>query len=301
MRRTDINRSAEMEVFVHVVERGGFSAAARMLEMMPSTVSKLIARLERRLGARLINRSTRQFVLTPEGVQFYERSRAILADMDDAERGAAIAVEATGLLRVNTSASYGTHVLSHILPDFLRRYPAITLDIAYTDNVVDILQERADVAVRAGPLQSSSLVARKLGDTAMVIVGSPDYLRRFSTPSHPSQLDQHNCLGLGYQRGMRGWPFRLENEIVSVVPAERVQASDGEGLRQLVVNGSGLARFAGFTVRDDIASGCLVPVLEDFNPGDREAFHAVHVGKGGPLPSRVRAFLDFLAEQGRVS
>lgn len=301
MARSEINRSGEMEVFVQVVEQGGFSAAARICRMTPSAVSKLVARLETRLGARLVNRSTRAFQLTPEGCGFYERASRILADIEDAERSAGAGEQPVGRIRLNTSASYATYILAPILPEFLERYSNVTLDLVQTDLVVDLLAERTDVAVRAGPLKSSSLVARKLGDTAMMIVGAPAYLDRFGEPKTIEDLDAHNRLGFGYVRTVDGWPLRKNGETIIVPVAGRVQASDGEALHQLTLSGSGLARLAAFTVRDDIAAGRLVPVLEHINSGDRETFHAIHVGQGGPLPSRVRALLDFLAERGRVS
>jgi DNA-binding transcriptional LysR family regulator len=300
MARAEVNRSGEMEVFVRVVERGGFSAAARACRMTPSAVSKLVARLEVRLGARLVNRSTRALQLTPEGCSFYERATRILADIEDAERNAGAGEQPVGRIRLNTSASYATHILAPILPDFLDRHPGITLDLVQTDTVVDLLAERTDVAVRAGTLKSSSLVARKLGDTAMVIVASPAYLARFGGPKTMEDLDHRNRLGFGYVRNVDGWPMKKGTETVVVPVAGRVQASDGEALRRLALAGVGLVRLAAFTVRDDIAAGYLKPVLEDLNPGDREAFHAIHIGQGGPLPSRVRALLDFLAEFGRV-
>lgn len=301
MARAEINRSGEMEVFVCVVERGGFSAAARACRMTPSAVSKLVARLEARLGTRLVNRSTRAFQLTPEGCTFYERATRILADIEDAERNAGAGEQPVGRIRLNTSASYATHILASILPEFLDRYPGVTLDLVQTDLVVDLLAERTDVAVRAGPLKSSSLVARKLGDTAMVVVGSPAYLARIGEPKTIEDLDHHNRLGFGYVRNVDGWPMKKGGETVVIPPVGRVQASDGEGLRRLALGGVGLARLAGFTVQDDIEAGRLMPVLEHLNPGDREAFHAIHIGQGGPLPSRVRALLDFLAERGKVS
>jgi len=301
MPRADINRSREMEVFVRVVEHGGFSAGSRACRMTPSAVSKLVARLEARLGARLVNRSTRAFQLTAEGCAFYERATRVLADIEDAERIAGAGVEPVGRIRLNTSASYATHVLAPILLEFLERYRRVTLDLVQTDLVVDLLAERTDVAVRAGPLKSSSLVARKLGDTAMVIVGAPSYLERFGVPKTIEDIERHNRLGFGYVRTVDGWPLRKKGETVVVPTTGRVQASDGESLRHLALSGCGLARLAGFTVRDDIAAGRLVPVLERLNPGDREAFHAIHIGQGGPLPSRVRALLDFLAERGKVS
>ncbi|WP_343545824.1 LysR family transcriptional regulator [Sphingomonas paucimobilis] len=301
MPRSEINRSGEMEVFACVVERGGFSAAARACRMTPSAVSKLVARLEARLGARLVNRSTRAFQLTPEGCAFYERATRILADIMDAERNAGTGEQPVGRIRINTSASYAAHILAPILPEFLGLYPGVTLDIVQTDAVVDLMAERTDVAVRAGPLKSSSLVARKLGDTAMIVAAAPAYLDRFGKPQTRDDLGRHNCLGFGYARTVDGWPIR-QGEGTAIVPAVgRVQASDGEGLRHLALSGVGLARLAEFTVRADIAAGRLVPVLEHLNPGDREAFHAIHIGQGGPLPSRVRALLDHLAERGRVS
>ncbi|UPA27218.1 LysR family transcriptional regulator [Shinella oryzae] len=295
------NRSGEMEVFVRVVELGGFSPAARAEKMTPSAVSKLISRLETRLGARLLNRSTRQLLLTPEGCAFYERATRILADIEDAERAAGAGEQAMGRVRINTSASYFNHILAPVLPDFLARHPGVTLDITQTDAVVDLLAERADVAIRAGPLKSSSLIARKLGETALTIVAAPAYLERCGEPRSVAELDAHTRLSFGYVRAIDGWPL-LEDAKTIVVPATgRVQASDGEGLRRLALAGVGLARLTSFTVREDIAAGRLSPVLEHLNPGDKEAFHAVYVGQGGPLPSRVRVVLDFLTQHARVN
>ena len=167
--------------------------------------------------------------------------------------------------------------------------------------MVDLVAERADVAIRAGPLKSSRLVARKLGETALMIVAAPSYLDRWGQPRSIGDLDAHNCLGFGYARAVDGWPLRGNDGTVVVPATGRVQASDGEGLRHLALSGVGLARLAAFTLREDIAAGRLVPVLGDLDTGEREPFHAVYVGQGGPLPSRVRALLDFLAANGRVS
>ena len=236
--------------------------------MTPSAVSKLIARLEARLGARLVNRSTRKLLLTPEGCDFYERATRILADLEEAERNASTGEQPVGRIRVNTSASYGTHVLASALPVFLARHPGVTLDIVQTDLVIDLLAERTDVAVRAGPLKSSSRVARKLGETAMTIVAAPSYLEKFGEPKAIADLERHNRLGFGYARTVEGWPLKDKGEIVIVPTVGRVQASDGEALRHLVLSGVGLARLAAFTVCNDIEAGRLLPVLEQYNPGD---------------------------------
>ncbi|TAA59990.1 LysR family transcriptional regulator [Shinella sp. JR1-6] len=301
MGRSEVNRSGEMEIFARVVELGGFSPAARAAGMTPSAVSKLIARLEARLGARLLNRSTRQLQVTPEGCAFYERAKRILADLEDAERAAGLGEQPVGRVRINTSASYATHVLAPLLPEFLALHAGITLDIILTDAVVDLLAERTDVAVRAGPLKSSSLIARKLGETQLVVVAAPAYLSRCGEPRTIAELQAHNRLGFGYTRAVDGWPLRENGKAVIVPATGRIQASDGEALRHLALAGVGLARLSAFTVRQDIAAGRLVPVLGHLGAEEKEAFHAVYVGQGGPLPSRVRALLDFLAERGKVS
>jgi len=300
MSRNEVNRFGEMDVFVRVVDMGGFSAAARTLRMTPSAVSKLMARLETRLGTRLLSRSTRTLQLTPEGTAFYESSLRILADLEEAERGAGAAEQPAGRIRLNTSASYGTHILTPLLPEFLARYPAITLNVVQTDAIVDLYAERTDVAVRAGPLKNSSLLARKLGATRMMIVASPDYLKRHGTPLNANDLEAHNRLNFCYRRTVEGWPLLEGNKLVSVPVSGNLLASDGEALRQMAVAGVGMTRLSVFTVREDLAAGRLVPVLEAQNPGDLEDFHAVFSGQGGYLPARVRVLLDFLAERGRV-
>jgi DNA-binding transcriptional LysR family regulator len=291
------NRLAEMEVFVAAAERGGFTAAARALSMTPSGVSKLIARLETRLGARLFNRSTRKLQLTSEGAAFFDRCKTILAQIEEAERCAGADEAPVGLVRVSVNVPVGTHLLLPCIQPFLARYPEVALDIALTDRVVDLLDERTDVAVRSGPLPDSSLRARKLGTTRMMIVASPEYLSRRGEPQVPKDLSGHARLGFSYARAVKGWPLRVDGKIVSVPVDGPVQISDGEALRRLVLEGVGMARLAHFQVRDDIEAGLLVPVLEPYTAHDSEDIHAVFVGDGGPVPRRVRAFVDFLADR----
>jgi DNA-binding transcriptional LysR family regulator len=297
MARQDINRSGEMEVFARVVELGGFSAAARAFRMTPSAVSKLVARLEARLGVRLINRSTRKLQLTPEGTAYYDRSIRILDDIDTADREAAAGATPRGRVRINTSVPFGLHWLLPLLPGFLKLHPGVSVDVALTDTVVDLLEERADIAIRVGPLRESRLLARKLGESRMVVVAAPAYLAEYGTPRTPSDLSKHNMLGFCFSKQIDGWPFRDgKGGIVSIPPSGNVLVSDGEAMQRLAVAGAGLARLARFHIAADIAAGRLMPVLEDFNPGDLEPIHAVFVGHGGQLPARVRALLDYLVE-----
>ncbi len=300
MARLDINRSGELEVFVRVVETGSFSAAARDFHMTPSAVSKLVARLESRLGSRLLTRSTRQLSLTNEGRTYYERGMCVLADLDDIERNVASQSAPRGRVRINANFAFGYHFLLPLVPLLTELLPDVTLDITLTDEVIDVLGQRTDIAVRAGPMKSSNLVARKLGATRMVIVGAPGYLQRRGVPDSPEALKQHNLLTANYVRSMSGWPLQEAERIFRIATAGNVQASDGEALRRLALDGAGLARLAAFRVRDDIAEGRLVAVMEAFNPGDLEEVHAVFVGQDGYVPLRVRAVLDFLVEHVRV-
>ncbi|MDB5621261.1 LysR family transcriptional regulator [Tardiphaga sp.] len=297
MSRLDVNRSGEMEVFVRVVELGGFSTAARTFRMTPSAVSKLVARLEARLGVRLINRSTRKLQLTPEGAAFYERALRILDEMATAEREAAVGATPSGVLRVNTSVPFGLHRLLPLLPGFAKRFPGIRVEVSLTDTVVDLLEERADVAIRVGPMRQSRLLARKLGESAMVVVAAPIYLAERGTPQTPAELADHNLLGFCFTKQIAGWPFRDgSGGVVTVQPAGNALVSDGEAMRHLAIAGAGVARLTRFHIAPDIEAGRLLPLLENFNPGDLEAIHAVFVGHGGQLPARVRALLDYLVE-----
>lgn len=294
MARWDINRLAEMEVFVRVIELGNFSATARDFRLTPSAVSKLLTRLETRLQARLLNRTTRRLTPTPEGHAFYEQCVRILADVEDAERNTSGKGEPRGNLRVSASVPFAHGVLLPLVAGFLQRYPGITLDIVLTDHVVNLVEERTDVAIRHGALENSRLVARKLGETRMIVVVAPTYIERHGQPSTPQDLSHHNRLDFGYTRTLKGWPFCVEGVQWRVSPEGNLSASDGEALRQLALAGIGLARLDEFQVVDDIVAGTLVPVLQAFNPGDTDPVHAVFLGQGDQMPLRVRVFLDYL-------
>ncbi|MER8369057.1 LysR family transcriptional regulator [Mesorhizobium sp. M1348] len=302
MARPEINRSGEIEVFVRVVEAGSFSAAARALRMTPSAVSKLIARLEARLGARLVSRSTRKLQLTPEGAAFFDSGVRILADMAAAEREAAAGAAPRGRLRINSYVPFGQHRLIPLLPRFLERYPEISVDLVLTDDVIDLMEERADVAIRAGPLGESRLVARKLGQSRVVVVAAPSYLEARGTPKTPADLDRHNRMGFRFVRHLEGWPFiDAAGKPTTLSIIGNTLVSDGEAMRLVALSGAGIARLARWHVEADIAAGRLLPLLEEFNPGDEELTHAVYVGQGKHLPARVRAFLDFLVETVRLT
>jgi DNA-binding transcriptional LysR family regulator len=295
--RPEVNRSGEMEVFVRAVELGGFSLAARALRMTPSAISKLVARLERRLGARLINRSTRKLLLTSEGQAFLERAHRVLADLDEAERAVTAGAVPRGLVRVNCNVPFGLHRLLPLVPRFTAAHPEVRLDIALTDRVIDLMDQRADVAIRVGSMRPSQLMARKLGQSRMAVVAAPTYLARRGVPQTPYDLDAHNCIAFNFARHVDEWSFVVDGTRVSLPARGDVVAGDGEISRRLALAGQGVTRLSLFHIRPDIKAGRLVPMLEAYNPGDVEEVNVVYVGHGGRLPARVRALIDFLAEE----
>lgn len=288
------NRAAEMAVFVRVIEAGDFSSAARALGLSPSAVSKLVARLEARLGTRLLRRSTRRLALTSEGEAFHARATAILAEIEAAEREAGGASLPAGRVRIASSASYVAHVLAPLLPDFLMRYPDIAVDIVQSDAISDLVADRTDLAIRAGPLRDSRLIARSLGETALIVVAAPAWIARHGAPATAEAFAAHDRLGFSYPRAAGDWLHPAGNT------ADRVRVNDGEGMRRLALAGVAPARLAGFTVRDDLTAGRLVQLLADAIPPATEAFHAIYVGRSDTLPQRVQVLLDELTARGRV-
>lgn len=298
MSRQNVNRAFEMEVFAAVVAAEGFTAAAEPLGMTASAVSKLIGRLEGRLGVKLLHRTTRKLLPTPEGSAFHERCLRILDDIDCAEHEAAQARSPRGRVRINSHVAFGVHYLLPRLPAFLERYPDVQLDVALSDAVVDLLDDRSDVAIRTGPMPDSRLTQRRLGASGRVVVASPAYLQRAGTPRQPQDLRQHRRLGFGYTRHVDAWPFTdRHGTAIAIPPSGQLRLGDGESMRQMTLAGLGVARLARFHVDADLEAGRLLPLLEDHNPGDVEEIQAVFVGPGRHVPSRVRVLLDYLGEE----
>ncbi len=291
------NRIGEMDVFVQVAELQSFSAAGRKLRLSPSAVSKLITRLEERLGTRLLVRTTRALQLTPEGEIYLERSRRILSDIEETERAVAAGGAAVprGRLRVSTSVAFGVRYIVPLVPDFLNLYPEVDLDLALNDGIIDIVGERADIAIRSGALRDSSLKARKLLESRRIIVASPDYLKREGIPETPDDLERHNCLTFSFRAAAAEWPFRdpQSGDRFARPIFGNFETNNGPTARSLCLAGLGLARVGQFHVQPDIDAGTLLPVLEAYNPEDIELIHAVYPGHEH-LAARIRAFIDFL-------
>lgn len=288
------NRAWEMQVFVRVAECGSFSEAARQLLMTPSTVSKLIGRMEDRLGVRLVERSTRRLSLTEEGRVFHERSTSVLAELDNIEQEVSHGgVSAGGTVRINASVAFGVLGIEPFLPEFWRLYPNIVVDLSLSDEIIDLYLDRTDIAFRVGSLTDSNLIARKIGTARRMIVAAPDYLEDHGTPCTIGDLDRHNCLGFNFHRAAPIWPLRDGGRIVDRMVGGCLLANNGETVRRMVLAGVGLGRLADYHVRRDIEAGRLTEVLADAGHGDAEDVHALYSG-GLRMPYRVRVFLDFM-------
>lgn len=292
-----MDRSAEMTAFVRSVETGGFSAAAREMGLTPSALSKLVTRLEDRLGARLLQRTTRRLHLTPEGEAFYLRSRRILAEMDEAEAEVVDAgVHPQGLLRMHCGSAFGMHQLAPAVPRFLERYPQVELDITISDDPLAAVEEGVDLAIRIGALDESSLVARRICSLERVICAAPSYLAQHGTPRTPDDLHQHNCLWITSLPVLRRWPFDTDDG-VRVVPIDgNVVANNAETVLQLAVAGVGITRLTDVIVGDAIGRGDLVPILNDWHHVEPVPLYATYPS-GRHLSPRVRAMVDFLVER----
>ncbi|WP_247887109.1 LysR family transcriptional regulator [Azospirillum sp. SYSU D00513] len=282
----------DMTVFVRVVETGSLSAAARALNLSLAVVSRKLARLEERLGVRLINRSTRSLALTEEGASFHARCARILAEIEEAElevtRGRH---EASGLLRVTATVAFGRRRLAPLLQEFRALHPGLQIQLDASDTIVNIVDAGYDLAVRFGALADSSLVARPLAANVRVICGAPSYLDRRGRPAEPEDLLSHDCIVFG-EPPLDHWSF-ADGRTVRVRGA--LITNDGELAHGWALQGAGLVLKSIWDVRDDIAAGRLETVLPH-RPLPASPIHAVYP-HSRHAAAKVRLCVDFLAER----
>lgn len=292
------DRFFEMRAFQAVAETGRFTTAATALGVSQAFVSRTIAQLEARLGATLINRSTRRMSLTEEGGVFLERCKRVLADLEDAERAVASPhAEPTGTLRVSAAVAFGQDQIVPLLPKLMTRYPRLEVRLSLSDRFVDLIEANIDVAIRLGRLADSSLIARKIGNLNRIVVASPSYVALHGSPDCPDDLLAHNCLLWDEAHDhLNRWPFLVDGKASHVKVRGRLSANNGHSLYQLALQGFGIMRLAEHLALPAIHEGRLVPLLQSFQHRDATAIHALHVRTASTAP-RVRAFVDFLVEE----
>lgn len=290
-----MDRVREMEVFAQVAASGSLSAAARVLGLSVGAISKHLAALEGRLGARLLLRTTRSLSLTDEGAAFLPRVRLLLSDLAEAEAVvAADEASLSGFLRVTASAGFGRTHVAPLAAEFLRRHPKLRLHLLLTDTILDVVEENVDVALRFGVLADSALVARRLASNWRVVCASPDYLDRAGCPITPVELAHHECLVIG-DGNERVWSFIGPDGETSVRVGGRLASNNGEVVHAWARDGLGLVLKSVWDVEGDLAAGRLVPVLEQWRTPDT-ALHAVSPAARASAP-RVRRFVDFVAAE----
>ena len=285
------DRFTAMTYFVHIVERGSLSAAARELGKTLPALSRSLRALENRLGARLLTRTTRAISLTEFGQQYYEHCRRILRDIEEAESLASEAGRvAQGLVRVTAPLLLGRLHVAPLAAPFLAAHPRVQIDLHLTDSIVAMVDDGIDLSIRVGDLQDSSLVAIPLGYIGRVLCAAPRYWAAHGKPAHPQDIKQHQCLTFRGLQQERGWLFNVAGEERYWPIHTAFYCNDGSAVISVACDGGGIAQMMSYQVAADIATGKLSSVLDEFAPHPLPV-HAVYPG-GRLLPAKVRALLD---------
>jgi len=282
----------ELAVFTYVVEHGGFTAAAEATQLPKSNISRRIASLEKRLGVRLLERTTRKVHVTEIGDIYYRHCRRMLDEADDADLYVEQAMESPrGTLRVSATVNVGQHLIAPMTAEFMARYPEVQFELVWTNRLIDVIDEGFDLTIRIGALQDSSLVARGLGQWSLIPYASAEYLEARGLPQKPEDLRDHDCLVMSDMRGSNQWTLSAGNITEQVVINPRASVNDFDTLRRMVADGGGIAILPSYMHFGDYHNR-LVRVLGDWT-GRLTELHAIFPSRRGATP-KVRAFLDFL-------
>ena len=285
----------ELQAFVSIVDSGSIVMAAERLQQTASGVSRALQRLEAKLNVTLLERTTRKLKLTQEGQLFLGKARRILNDLAEAEDSLLKSDEdISGLIRIDSATPFILHVLVPLMHEFMRKYPNIEIELNNHDQVIDLLEHQTDVAIRFGELNDSTLHAKLLCRSRLYIVASPEYLAQRGVLQHPQDLLAHDLIGFSQTQHLNTWPIQVQGKAFSARP--RIKASNGETVRQLALEGAGIACLSRFLVQDDIKAGRLTALLEDQIELHYQKIHAVYYLQEH-LPKRVRLFIEFLAEK----
>jgi len=292
-----MDRFEEMQTFVQVVEAGSLSAAAERMDIAKSAVSRRLADLESRLGVQLLNRTTRRINLTDSGRQFYQRCQGLLANLEEAEQQVShVHTELRGTIKIAAPLSFGIQHLSPVLNDFLKEHPELNLDINLNDHMLNLMDEAVDLGIRIGNLDDSSLIARRLAPSRLVLCASPEYLKKHGVPQHPEDLKHH--IGLSYSNISENqlWGFiQPDGSQVSVRVPVRMRANNGDILLQAGIDGLGLLSTTTFIGYQAIKKGLLIPILCDYKIKEASVY-AIYPAQRY-LPAKVRILIDYLVER----
>lgn len=293
-----MSRLGEMEVFVAAAEAGSFTEAAESLHISPSAVSKLIGRLEDRLGTRLLHRTTRRVSLTPEGRAYFDQVRHILAEIDAVESSIGGAeAEPRGLLRINVAHGFGMTQIVPIIPDFMARYPKVDVRVTFADHLVDLVAEGDDIGIRLGSSGDENLIARKLGSHTRLVCAAPSYLERHGVPQKPADLLQHNCLLFDGPENLNHWPFyKPDGSVERISVRGNFRSNNGDAIFRLLLDGVGLCYAADFGIAEAVRDGRLIPVLQEASVPTTWPIYAAYPARKH-LAAKVRVFVDFLVER----
>ncbi|HFA1234575.1 TPA: LysR family transcriptional regulator CrgA [Neisseria gonorrhoeae] len=288
--------SEELTVFVQVVESGSFSRAAEQLAMANSAVSRIVKRLEEKLGVNLLNRTTRQLSLTEEGAQYFRRAQRILQEMAAAETEMLAVHEIPqGVLRVDSAMPMVLHLLAPLATKFNERYPHIRLSLVSSEGYINLIERKVDIALRAGELDDSGLRARHLFDSRFRVIASPEYLAKHGTPQSAEDLANHQCLGFTEPGSLNTWAV-LDAQGNPYKISPHFTASSGEILRSLCLSSCGIACLSDFLVDNDITEGKLIPLFAEQTSNKTHPFNAVYYSDKA-VNLRLRVFLDFLVKE----
>jgi DNA-binding transcriptional LysR family regulator len=284
-----------LHYFNCVVETGSISQASRVFDVQPSSISRQLAVLEKELGVRLLNRTTRNIGLTEAGSKYYQYSQRVVIELDEAHRAVNdLQQKPQGKLKVSMTVGYGENCVLPLIPSFMKQYPEVNVELELTERVIDLVEDNVDIAIRSGRLLDSNLIARKLASNNFLMCASPQYLSEHGSPETPRTLDEFDCIRYGYA-GWREW-FLMGNKPEKLSIKEGLTVNSVNGQKQLILSHAGLALIPRWAVDTELKNGALIHVLDEyiFSPYERmSSTYAIHL-KRELISPKIRVFLDYL-------
>ncbi|AMF99969.1 LysR family transcriptional regulator [Vibrio harveyi] len=291
-----MDQLSAMRAFVRVVQTGSFSATGREMNTSQTTISKKVAALEKKIGVKLLARSSRDHALTPAGAKYYQTCVDILGELDEAEAEARSEVASPqGTIRISAPVAFGRILLAPIMAEFFQRYPDIKVDLQLSDQHTDLISDGIDVAIRAKQLEDSTLIARHLFDNPMLVLAAPSYLQQHGAPKTLEDLKQHNCLVYSRMKDINVWSFTKQNQKHAVAVNGNFQSDNGDVLLEVALTGMGIVTLPIWMVEHHLKEGRLTQLMNDYT-GQNLPFNAVYL-QSRYTPLKVRCLIDFLKEK----